>query len=81
MTSSDKETRKIGMYAVPTTSSSKTANTSPRGLSILARSLFRQMREQGYSSAQIIGLSSELLDLVSSDLRQTDTDELVDAAE
>ena len=78
MASSDKETRKIGMYAVPTTSSSKTVNTSTRGLSILARSLFRQMREQGYSPAQIIGLSSELLDLVSSDLRQTGED---DAAE
>lgn len=78
MANADKETRTTGMYAVPTTSSKPA--TSTRGLSILARSLFRQMREQGYSSAQIIGLSSELLDLVSSDLRQ-DGDELADAAE
>lgn len=41
-----------------------------RGLSILARSLFREMREQGYSPDQIIGLSSELLELVSADLRE-----------
>jgi hypothetical protein len=41
-----------------------------RGLSILARSLFREMREQGYSPDQIIGLSSELLELVSADIRE-----------
>jgi hypothetical protein len=41
-----------------------------RALSILARSLFRQMREQGYSPEQIVALSSELLELVSHDLRQ-----------
>ncbi|MBL9102090.1 MAG: hypothetical protein JNL82_14085 [Myxococcales bacterium] len=41
-----------------------------RAVSILARSLFRQMREQGYTPEQIIALSSELIDLVSQDLRQ-----------
>lgn len=41
-----------------------------RAVSILARSLFRQMREQGYTPEQIIGLSSELITLVSDDLRQ-----------
>ncbi|MCA9663199.1 MAG: hypothetical protein KC486_33005 [Myxococcales bacterium] len=44
-------------------------HAKPRALSILARSLFRQMRDQGYSTEQIIGLSSELLELVSKDLR------------
>ncbi|MBK8265889.1 MAG: hypothetical protein IPK80_31740 [Nannocystis sp.] len=44
-------------------------SAKPRALSILARSLFRQMREQGYSTEQIVGLSSELLSLVSSDLK------------
>lgn len=43
---------------------------SRRALSILARSLFRQMREQGYTPEQIVALSSELLELVSHDLRQ-----------
>ena len=39
------------------------------GVSILARSIFRQMRLQGYTPNQIIGLSSELLQLVSHDIR------------
>ena len=52
-----------------------------RAVSILARSLFRQMREQGYTPEQIIGLSSELIELVSHDLRQERTSELLAAAE
>lgn len=52
------------------TPTAETPDTSRRALSILARSLFQQMREQGYSSEQIIGLSSELIELVSHDLRQ-----------
>lgn len=39
-----------------------------RALGILARSLFRQMRHEGYSPEQIITLSSELLELVRDDL-------------
>ncbi len=45
------------------------SSSDARGVSILARSLFRQMREQGYSAEQIIGLSSQLIHLVSSDMR------------
>jgi len=41
-----------------------------RGVAILARSLFRQMRDQGYSADQVIGLSSELIKLVSQDLQK-----------
>lgn len=41
-----------------------------RGVGILAQSLFRSMQEQGYSSAQIIGLSSALIELVRDDLRR-----------
>jgi hypothetical protein len=52
------------------TPTAETRDTHRRALSILARSLFRQMREQGYSPEQIIGLSSELIELVSHDLRQ-----------
>ncbi|MEE9382150.1 MAG: hypothetical protein V3V08_01885 [Nannocystaceae bacterium] len=40
------------------------------GVPILARSLFRQMRDQGYSTDQIIGFSSELIDLVRDDMRR-----------
>lgn len=38
------------------------------------------MRDQGYTTDQIISLSSELIQLVSTDLRATG-DELADAAE
>jgi hypothetical protein len=47
----------------------------PRAVPILARTLFRQMRAQGYSSEQIISLSSELIQLVSADLRADDASE------
>jgi len=46
------------------------ARPDARGLGILARSLFRQMRHQGYTPEQIVALSSELLQLVSDDLAQ-----------
>ena len=42
----------------------------PRTVPTLAKSLFRQMREQGLSSAQIIDLSSELIELVSADMKR-----------
>jgi hypothetical protein len=48
--------------------SSRDPRTDTKGLGILARSLFRQMRAQGYSPEQIIGLSSELIQLVREDL-------------
>jgi hypothetical protein len=47
---------------------SRDARTDSKGLGILARSLFRQMRAQGYSPEQIIGLSAELIQLVREDL-------------
>ena len=52
------------------TPTAETRDTSRRAVSILARSLFRQMRDQGYAPEQIIALSSELIELVSTDLRQ-----------
>ncbi len=44
------------------------ARLDDRGLGILARSLFRQMRHQGYSAEQIIGLSAQLIELVRDEL-------------
>jgi hypothetical protein len=46
------------------------SSSARRGVAILARSLFRQMRDQGYSAEQVIGLSSELIKLVSQDLQK-----------
>jgi len=43
-------------------------HANEKAINILARSLFRQMRDQGYSAEQIIGLSSALIELVRADL-------------
>ena len=53
-----------------TSQTPRNAQTDSKAVTILARSLFRQMQDQGYSPDQIIGLSSELLELVSSDLQK-----------
>lgn len=45
-----------------------------RATSIIARSLFKEMRQQGYTSEQIIGVSSELLNLVSANIREDSAD-------
>jgi hypothetical protein len=42
----------------------------PRRVPLFARTLFRHLQEQGYSREQIIGVSSELLSLLSSDIRR-----------
>ncbi|MCH9685389.1 MAG: hypothetical protein K0V04_28395 [Deltaproteobacteria bacterium] len=52
------------------TSSGRDLSTDPKGVLILARSLFRQMRDQGYSKEQIIGLSTQLIHLVNEDLQK-----------
>jgi hypothetical protein len=38
---------------------------------ILAKSLFKELRGNGYSPNQILGLTTELIDLVTKDLRET----------
>ena len=37
---------------------------------ILAKSLFKELRGSGYSSNQILGLTTELIDLVTQNLRE-----------
>lgn len=58
------------MISTATATVAQPLSSDTKGVAILARSLFRQMRDQGYSADQIIGLSSELIDLVSEDLQQ-----------
>ena len=55
---------------MPTTPTPSQEPTSTKGVHILARSLFREMRQQGYSQEQIIGLSTELIHLVHEDLQR-----------
>ncbi|MCX4244693.1 hypothetical protein [Paraliomyxa miuraensis] len=55
------------MHATQTTPKDLATNKS---VHILARSLFREMRQQGYTEEQIIGLSTELIHLVNEDLQK-----------
>ncbi len=43
--------------------------TDTRAARILARSLFRDMRANGYFNQQILALATELIDLVTQDMR------------
>ena len=48
--------------------------TPPRGerdkaLKILAKSIFRELRSNGYEAREIVALSTELLDLVTNEIR------------
>jgi len=40
-----------------------------KGTRILAKSLFKELRTSGYTANQILSLSTELIDLVTQDLR------------
>jgi len=42
-----------------------------KGTRILAKSLFKELRGNGYSANQILSLSTELIDLVTQDLRDS----------
>lgn len=44
-------------------------STDQKGTRILARTFFNQLRESGYTPHQIIGLATELLELVTEDLK------------
>lgn len=47
-------------------------STDKRGAKILARTFFNQLRASGYNSNQIIGIATELIDLVTCELREGD---------
>jgi hypothetical protein len=45
-----------------------------RAVRILAKSLFRQLKESGFENRDILSLSTELVGLITSDLRPADDD-------
>lgn len=47
-------------------------STDAKGTKILARTFFNQLRASGYTSNQIIGVATELIDLVTCDIRDAD---------
>lgn len=53
-------------------------STDQKGTRILARTFFNQLRASGYTPHQVIGIATELLDLVTTDLADTkDADKAV----
>lgn len=42
----------------------------PKALKIMAKSLYRQLREGGYSQGDVLGFASELLSMVSTEVRE-----------
>jgi hypothetical protein len=55
------------------TSASQPAG-QPRALRILAKSTFRELKSSGYSRTDILAFATEVLSLVSTDLRETPED-------
>jgi hypothetical protein len=47
-------------------------STDKQGTKILARTFFNQLRASGYTPMQIIGMATELLDLVTEDIKGVD---------
>jgi hypothetical protein len=47
-------------------------NPEAKRARILARSFLKQLRANGYSTSQVIGVATELIDLVATDLREGD---------
>lgn len=59
----------------PLTSATTTSQPGqPRALRILAKSTFRELKSSGYSRSEILAFATEMLSLVSTDLRETPVD-------
>ena len=57
-----------------TTPTRPSAIDEQRALRILAKSVYRELKASGYERSDIVGFTSELLDLVTTDLRDDTTD-------
>jgi hypothetical protein len=49
-----------------------TVSTDKKGTKILARTFFAQLRAGGYTQNQILDIATELIDLVTNDLKEAD---------
>ena len=49
------------------------AASNQRALKILSRSLYKELRSNGYDPKQVVSVASELLGLVTSDIREEAT--------
>lgn len=59
----------------PMTNSSPSTTAQPRALRILAKSVFRELKSNGHSRSDIVAFATEMLSLVSSDIRGEAVDE------
>ncbi len=50
-------------------SAAESTPSQPRALRILAKSTFRELKSSGYSRSDILAFATEMLSLVSTDLR------------
>lgn len=51
------------------TMSANVTPAQPRALRILAKSVFRELKSSGYTRSEVLAFATEMLSLVSSDLR------------
>lgn len=54
----------------PMTTIRTTPEKEPRALRILAKSVFRELKTTGYSRSDIVSFATEMLSLVSTDIRE-----------
>jgi hypothetical protein len=60
---------KSGAAAAPTPVSSVIPNRE-KALKILSKSIYKEMRQNGYEPKQIVALATELISLVTSDIKE-----------
>jgi broad-specificity NMP kinase len=58
-------------------SSDNNTQLHDRSLKIIAKSIFRELKDNGYDHRQIVNLSTELLSLVTSELRDNEEHQVV----
>lgn len=54
--------------ALATTQTNQSAANNQKALKILAKSVYKELRQNGYEPKQVVALASELISLVTSDI-------------
>ena len=55
--------------------SERAAGASQRAVRVLAKSLFKELKRAGYSRSEMVAFASELLDLVTQEMKGATNDE------
>lgn len=61
--------------SMSTPSSRPPSSGDKRALRILAKSVYRELKANGYSRSDIVGFTNELLELMSSEIKNGDSQE------